>query len=127
MADRTGHCLCGAIGFRFSGSPLWSAYCHCESCRRNCSAPVTAFLSVPLAGFEWTGGEPAAYVSSPPVRRRFCAHCGTPMAYEHDDYPEEIHLYAASLTDPSDFAPERHDFAEERLPWFDVKDHLPRE
>ena len=91
----SGHCLCGAVTWTAEGPELWACYCHCESCRRTCAAPVTAFFGVPRAGFRWTGTDPAAYASSPGVTRRFCGTCGTPMAYLTDEDPDGIHLYAA--------------------------------
>ncbi len=121
-----GRCLCGAVRFEFDGEPRWSAYCHCESCRRTCSAPVTAFFGVDRGAFRWTGATPAVYASSPGVRRLFCGRCGAPMAYDADRDARNIHLYAATLDDPGAYRPTVHVFAAERLPWFDVADDLPR-
>jgi hypothetical protein len=121
-----GRCLCGAVTYAFDGEPRWSAYCHCESCRRNCSAPVAAFFGVDRGAFRWTGTAPASFESSPGVRRLFCGRCGTPMAYDADRDARNIHLYAASLDDPRAFRPTAHVFTAETLPWFDVADDLPR-
>lgn len=126
MAGKSGRCLCGDVTYAFSGPENWRGYCHCESCRRNTASPVAAFFGVPRAAFRFTGKAPAVYASSPGVRRLFCARCGTPMAYDSDRFPDEIHLYAASLDDPAAFAPEAHFFFAEHLPWFDVQDDLPR-
>ncbi|MGD1879661.1 MAG: GFA family protein [Kiloniellaceae bacterium] len=126
MAGTRGHCLCGAVSYEYSGPENWQAYCHCESCRRNTASPVTAFFAVPRSAFRFSGKAPAVYRSSPGVRRLFCADCGTPMAYDSDRYPDEIHLYAATLEDPENYAPEGHVHVAERLSWFDVKDDLPR-
>jgi hypothetical protein len=126
MTSQTGRCLCGAVRYRFSGEMLWTAHCHCESCRRNTSSPVTTFFSTPKAGFAFDGDEPGAYASSPGVVRRFCRQCGTPMSYENADLPDEIHLYAVSLDDHTGFAPERHDFWRERIAWLPIKDELPK-
>ena len=126
MTPTRGRCLCGDVTYEFSGEAIWSAYCHCESCRRNTSSPVAAFFGVPNAAFRFTAKAPAVYVSSPGVRRLFCAHCGTPMAFESDRWPGEIHLYAASLDDPEAYRPQAHAHFAEHLSWFDVKDDLPR-
>ena len=48
------------------------------------------------------------------------------MAYKAERYPGEIHLYAATLDDPENYAPQCHVHAAERLPWFDVRDELKR-
>ena len=125
METKRGRCLCGAVGWRFDGEPNWSCYCHCDDCRRNCAAPVAAFIGVPLDRFSWRG-TPARYASSPGVTRHFCATCGTPMAFEARRYPGEIHLYAASLEDPQDFRPECHVHYGEHLSWLNLVDDLPR-
>lgn len=127
MSETTGHCLCGQIRWAFDGPRLWQKYCHCESCRRNCAAPVTAFVAVPVKQFRWIRREPAFYESSPGVVRRFCPTCGTPVAYSWEGLPEEIHVYATGLTDPHDFVPEAHDFWNERLAWLPLDDDLPKE
>ena len=119
-------CLCGAGGSRLEGPENWRGHCHCASCRRNTASPFTTFMGVPYVAFRFTGAEPATYVSSPGVRRRFCPACGTPVAYEAERYPLEIHLYAASLDDPTDFAPQFHVHDAERLLWITLADDLPR-
>ncbi|MCP5368543.1 MAG: GFA family protein [Hyphomicrobiales bacterium] len=123
---RRGRCLCGAVTYECTGPDNWRAHCHCESCRRNTSSPVTTFFGVPRENFRFTGAAPAVYESSPGVRRLFCARCGTPMAYEADRVADEIHLYAASLENPEDFEPEFHVHVAEKLPWIDLADDLPR-
>ncbi|MEM1383173.1 MAG: GFA family protein [Pseudomonadota bacterium] len=123
---RRGHCLCGAVRFEYEGPENWRAHCHCESCRRQTASPFTTFMGVPHGAWRWTGTEPAAYASSPGVRRRFCANCGAPVAFEADRYPDEIHFYAALLEDHADFAPRGHLHWEERVAWISVSDELPK-
>jgi hypothetical protein len=48
------------------------------------------------------------------------------MSYESDNRPDEIHIYAASLTECDDVAPSGHVFASEQLSWFGFADQLPR-
>ncbi len=121
-----GRCLCGAIRFEFVGPANWVGHCHCESCRRNTSSPITTFVGVPRSAFRFTGGTAKAYESSPGVRRHFCGDCGVPMAFDADHYPDEIHLYVASLDDPAALQPEFHVYVGEQLPWFEVQDELAR-
>jgi len=121
-----GRCLCGSVRFAFDGPPRWVVHCHCESCRRQCSAPYTTFVGVADGAWRWTGDEPGLYRSSQGVRRRFCTTCGTPMAYEADHWPGEIHFYAASLDDPNAVQPTGHVFFHERLAWVHLSDTLPR-
>jgi hypothetical protein len=121
-----GRCLCGEVTFEFSGDPKWVVNCHCETCRRNTSSPMTTWISVPNDAFRFTNGTLSSYRSSPGVTRKFCPACGTPISFETDKMPGEVHLYAASMIDPNAFRPTAHVFEEERLSWFDVFDDLPR-
>ena len=125
MNGGSGHCLCGAVSYSFDGPPNWQAHCHCESCRRNCSAPFTSYFGVDHGKWRWTGAVPAIYASSPGVKRHFCPTCGTPMAFEGAKWPHEIHFYAASLADPAAFQPTLHVNWNEHLPWVALADGLP--
>ena len=122
----SGHCLCRAVEFPFDDQPVATIHCHCESCRRATSSPVTTWLTVPRKGFRFNKGKPSTYASSVGVRRGFCPTCGSPLFYENDKMPDEIDLYAASLSDPSTAMPTRHVFTREQLPWFEAHDDLPR-
>ncbi len=121
-----GHCLCRSVIFEYEAEPHWTLYCHCESCRRATSSPTTAWISVPRGAFRFKQGAPRYFNSSPGVTRGFCATCGSPLTYENQRIPGEVHLYAASLADPSRVSPSRHVFVEEQLPWLEIVDQLPR-
>ena len=121
-----GRCLCGAVRYSCDATPLWQVHCHCESCRRATSSPMTSFLAMADGHWCWTGAEPAQFASSPGVTRMFCSRCGSPMAYRNDvDCPGAMHFYAASLDDPARFRPTAHDFRQEHLPWLHLSDGLP--
>ena len=79
-----GGCLCGAVRYRIDAPPLWTAYCHCATCRRSTGAPVTMFVGARSESVRFTAGERAMYASSPDVQRGFCARCGTPLTYESE-------------------------------------------
>ncbi|MEO0368760.1 MAG: GFA family protein [Pseudomonadota bacterium] len=123
---RRGYCLCGKTSYEFNGEINWSCYCHCDDCRRNCAAPVVAWLGVPFENFRWTGTPPSTYKSSKGVSRYFCGTCGSPMAFEADHYPGGMHLYAASLSDPKNFEPEFHVNHESKLEWLHLEDNLTK-
>ena len=121
-----GHCFCRETGWEFEGEISWSCYCHCDDCRRNCAAPVVAWLGVPLKHFNWLGQTPGTYAGDDGVRRHFCASCGSPMGFEADHYPGGMHLYAASLDNPEDFKPTFHVNYESKLPWLEMQDDLTK-
>lgn len=127
MTRHTGGCFCGAIRYEASGLPESVFHCHCRECRRNTGAAVATFaIFRPSDSFEWTQGETAVFESSPGVRRRFCPACGTPLSYEADKCPDEIHLLISTFDAPEAFRPEFHVFMKDRIPWFDTDDELPR-
>ena len=72
------------------------------------------------------GGEPRVHVSSPGARRYFCAHCGSPIAFDSDRYPEEMHVYAALLENPANVTPQFHVHVGGKLPWVALADGLPQ-
>lgn len=122
----TGRCLCGATRFSFSGQPSAVLHCHCESCRRATSSPVTTFLTVTRAGLEFEGDAPGIYSSTAGVERFFCRSCGSPMGYANAKYPDDFDVYAATLDDPTFVEPQFHAHHAERLPWIELTDTLPR-
>ena len=122
----TGHCLCGDLAYQFEGTPKWVSYCHCESCRRHTSSAVAAFVGMESSLARYTRGTPVRFASSPGVIRSFCGRCGSPMSYESESFPGEIHFYTGTLSDPAAVAPTSHVHVAEKLPWFDVRDDLPR-
>ena len=87
---------------------------------------MAAWIGLEKDQFEWDAGSPASFASSPGVVRRFCPTCGSPLSYEGERWPTEIHVYAASLDEPEAVAPRAHVNAGEQLPWFEVHDDLPR-
>jgi hypothetical protein len=121
-----GHCLCRAVIFEYGAEPNWTLHCHCESCRRATSSPMTTWISVPRSAFRFKQGMQRTFSSSPGVTRSFCGTCGSPLTYENRKIPDEVHLHAAALADPSQVRPTRHVFADEQLPWLEIADQLPR-
>lgn len=127
MSERAGRCFCGRVRFAVRGTAKWVSFCHCGSCRRATSSPVTAFASFRDDKIEWAGETPARFESSPKVERGFCSNCGSPLFYRHADLPGETHLYLASFEDDRDWQPTKHDFYSEHLPWLTRGDDLPTE
>jgi hypothetical protein len=123
---RTGRCLCRAVTFAARGEPRWVAHCHCESCRRATSSAIATYAGYTSSNVEWTGEPPAEYRSSPGVIRRFCRHCGSPMSFEGERWPDEVHLFVPSFDQPEAFQPKGHVHVEEQLGWLKLADHLPR-
>jgi hypothetical protein len=123
--ELSGHCLCGGVRYRTSRF-LRAGHCHCESCRRATSSPLTTFFTVLREGTEFGGESLRHYASSPGVRRGFCGTCGSPMSFETEERPEEIDFFVASLSDGLSVPVGEHWHWEERVDWLTVADDLPK-
>lgn len=126
MKEMTGRCLCGSVQWKTESGILWAGHCHCDSCRRVTGAPFTSFFGVDRNSVEWNGQMSEHTTSAGKVTRQFCTDCGTQMTYQNDAWPNETHLYAASLDDQTHFVPEAHYHYAEKLSWVQLEDDLPR-
>lgn len=118
----TGGCLCGAVRYRADEVPDYASYCHCSMCRKASGAPFSAFVQFREGSVTWTEGEPATYVSSKGVRRRFCGHCGSSLTFEAEGI---LFLTLGSLDQPDKVTFVRHTYTRSRLPGMDIADGLP--
>jgi hypothetical protein len=116
-AVHTGGCLCGAVRFEAKGDPKWTAYCHCNSCRKHTGAPISAYAGYERENVSFTKGALATYASSAGVKRGFCSVCGSTLTYEGARWPTEIHFHLGAFDKPQDFPPKGQAFPEERVPW----------
>lgn len=121
-----GSCLCGRHRFTAEGQPLWSAFCHCNSCRRSVGAPVATYVGFSTDQVEFTPANVPEFSSSAGVLRGYCSHCGTALFYRSERWPDETHLFRSTLVDPDAIKPTAHVYFDEREPDFDVFDDLPR-
>ncbi|SFM52980.1 Uncharacterized conserved protein [Shimia aestuarii] len=121
-----GQCFCGQVRWETDAPVLWAGHCHCDSCRRATSAPFTSFFGVARDSVRWSGTLADYVTSGGKVRRQFCPACGTQLTYQSEAWPEETHLYAATLDDPAQFSPQAHYHWAERLPWLAIADDLPK-
>ena len=121
-----GRCFCQAVSFEIDAPVLSSVNCHCESCRRQCSAPITTYIGVPDGQWRWTGEPSKIFRSSKGVERTFCENCGTPMSFRSENLSGVMHFYAMAMEEPQRFEPGLHVAWEEKLPWLNIGDNLPK-
>lgn len=120
-----GGCFCGAVRYRVRDRPLNGMICHCESCRRVAAAPAVGWLTYPSANFELLQGQLVEFRSSPSVRRTFCAACGTPLTYRHDESSEVVDVTTCSLDAPGSYPPTHHSRLSHDIAWVRFGDGLP--
>ena len=89
------------------------------------SFAVVAWVTFPRAQFHLVQGRPSEFHSSEPVRRTFCADCGTPLTYEHRDNVGFVDITTCSLDKPESFPPTHHSWLSHDLAWVRFGDGLP--
>ena len=129
MADAQlihGSCLCGAVTFEVTPPTKWCAHCHCTMCRRAHGAGVVTWFGAPAASFRLTSGKEQLkwHQSSAAARRGFCGQCGSPLLFEGERWPGEIHIARASVAGPIDREPTAHVFFDLRVGWLGLHDEL---
>ena len=121
-----GACLCGAVTFEVTPPTKWCAHCHCTMCRRAHGAGVVTWFGAPSASFRLVTGDDELkwHPSSATARRGFCGRCGSPLFFEGERWPGEIHIARASVAGPIDREPTAHVFFDLRVGWLDLHDDL---
>jgi hypothetical protein len=121
-----GGCLCGALRFVVEVRPVATGYCHCTLCRRSTGAPVLGWASFPVEKFSYSKGRATCYASSDWGHREFCNLCGTQICYRQTDSATTVDVNVGCMDDPSEFPPQHHIYAKDRISWFETADDLPR-
>ncbi|RTM02584.1 MAG: GFA family protein [Hyphomicrobiales bacterium] len=119
-----GHCMCGAVTWTYSSDIIRNLVCHCADCRRATASPFTAFLGLKADDLSWAG-DIRHYESSPGTFRGFCPACGTRLYFRSDRWPHEIHVHAATMTNPEDYRPDAQVLVRSRLKWLDRLQSIP--
>jgi hypothetical protein len=113
---------------RFSAARIaWCAHCHCTMCRKAHGAAFVTWAGIKRVDFKLLSGEAElrTYRSSQTAVRRFCGRCGTMLFFEGERWPDEVHVARAMLEGDVP-PPAAHVFWDDRVPWVELHDGLPR-
>lgn len=114
-------CHCGGVEMKVEFPSRFVAHCYCNSCRVTHASGVVTWIGFKRSQVTITKGEELIrdYVSSPGARRKFCARCGTRLAFEsgHHGWGDEMHLPLALFVTPVDREPQANSFPDERPSW----------
>ena len=80
MAAAQGGCMCGAVRYECTGTPLFMGNCHCRDCQRAGGGAYNAAIGVPRNAVKITGD--VKYYESKAdsgsmAKRGFCPNCGS--------------------------------------------------
>ena len=121
--ELTGQCLCGAVRYQSTGTPVRRFVCHCRDCQRSSGSAFHAGLTVPRDGFTVTG-EVRAYRSKGDsgrnVARYFCPTCGSGVFNEIELRPGLVSIKVGTLDEPGRMSPNYEVFARSKVPWLSL-------
>jgi hypothetical protein len=124
MSALTGTCMCGSVTWSYRGEVTRRLVCHCTDCQRATSSPFTAFVGMRPEQLSWTG-EISHYESSPGTFRGFCPACGTRLYFRSDRWPTEVHVHAATMSEPDVYRPDAQVVVRSRATWLDHLASIP--
>lgn len=118
-----GSCYCGSVKVEVTGEPVFSAYCHCESCRKWHSAPIAALAAWPESSVS-VAGEVVVSDQTDETRRTSCAKCGGGVFTTKPGLGWQV-VYPLTLTGSGfTYQPAAHIFYQQRV--LDFNDGLPK-
>jgi hypothetical protein len=123
-----GACLCGAVRFEVAGPLDRVAHCHCTICQRAHGAAFVTWAALPEERVRVTAGDGhlVRYRSSEIGTRSFCDTCGSSMFCSLDTHPGVIDVALGCLAPDHGAAARAHLFWDDRAPWVELDDGLPR-
>jgi hypothetical protein len=140
----TGRCYCGTIAFavRIPGGvePIFTALCHCDSCRRAHAAPLYQVACIEESMYEITAGAARLNEYRKPnsrIVRAFCDECGTRILNRFPGWTPQnkvpLVFFPTLLDDeylhplPEVLRPKKHNQPEECVLDWDLLDGFPLE
>ena len=121
----TGGCLCGALRYEVSETPLAIYTCHCTDCQHLTSSAFSLAITVPDRAFRLTKGEPRLAQkiadSGRTVTRWLCPECGcwVVSSPQPGAAPGEMirRVRGGTLDDTSWLKPAAHFWTSSKQPW----------
>lgn len=115
-----GGCRCGRVRYRATGIKARMFRCHCRDCQHFTGTGHADLVPVDAATFEISAAcrtYEMAGGSGAPTWNGFCPNCGSQVYRRAARTPDRLYLYAASLDDPTIYAPARSICTDAAQPW----------
>jgi hypothetical protein len=125
MTPLKGSCRCGAIRYECVSAPQAVSFCYCRDCQKASGGPFCNYAVVAAEDVRLLQGQPKGYVvqaeSGNPVRREFCAECGTPLFASNG---RVFVLTVGTLDDPREIRPTIAIWLDSAQPWAPVPEKV---
>ncbi|WP_425038155.1 GFA family protein [Primorskyibacter sp. S187A] len=116
----TGGCKCGRIRYAGLRSDAAMFRCHCRDCQHLTGAGHADMVPLQRASFE-ISADCTIYEmrggSGQPTFSGFCPGCGSQIFRRSTRMPDRMYVHAASLDDPTIYAPDISLYPEAAQPW----------
>jgi len=102
----SGRCYCGALAYEIDGEVEAQFQCHCRECSYITGGNANIVMVFGENDFRYTKGAPAIFARRDlenPVKRHFCATCGTGIGSRSPSRPNSMIVKVGTLDDPSVF------------------------
>jgi len=116
----SGQCLCGKVAFEIDVPARWAWHDHSPASRRAHGAAYATYVGSWRKRFRITKGNTAISRfedTATKTTRSFCAHCGTPLAYERARSPHMVNIPRALFSGRTGRQPLYHIAIEELQEW----------
>ena len=125
MTETPGGCLCGAIRYRITSSPLIVHACHCRDCQRITGTAFVMNLWIEREFVELQSGRPQSFTlkggSGKDHEVFFCGRCGNHVWSRYGASPGDTLLVrAGSLDEPRKVKPDVHIFTRSKQSWLEL-------
>lgn len=121
-----GGCYCGSVRYRAEGEPILEGQCYCRECQYITGGEPNTFIAIPLSGFTYTKGNPAAFTRTDvprAVTRRFCPTCGTAIGTEIPGGLMAVKV--GTMDEPARFTPKVAIFTVDQQPFHMIPEGVP--
>ena len=131
MGERfDGHCTCGAVRYRLTGTPLFVHCCHCRWCQRETGASFALNAMIESDRVELLQGDvetldtPSASGKGQRIVR--CLRCRVAL-WSHYAGMGTLASFVrvGTLDDPDRFPPDIHIFTSSKQPWVVLPEGVP--
>jgi hypothetical protein len=115
-----GQCLCGSVRFEIDVPARWAWHDHSVASRRAHGAAYATYVGSWKKRFRIVSGKTVLTRyedKATKTARSFCAHCGTPIAYERPRGPHMVNIPRALFKERTGRQPLYHIAIEELQEW----------
>jgi hypothetical protein len=117
-----GGCPCNAVRYRVTGEPKLAYICHCTLCKRRTGSVCGFSAYFDDKAVQIISGELKTYDYRSDENNRggpmkFCANCGTTVAWSAEAFPGIRGISAGTFDDPDWIKPTMHTWTRSALHW----------